>query len=110
MSRDSRERLQDILEALDAIARYVGGSLAEPSVDDQVVLDAVVFRLLVIGEAAKNVDDELQAAAPGVPWRTYAGLRDVIAHQYFRLQKKIIEDTVRKDLPILKSAVEALLS
>jgi uncharacterized protein with HEPN domain len=35
MSRDSRERLQDILEALDAIARYVGGSLAEPTVDDR---------------------------------------------------------------------------
>jgi uncharacterized protein with HEPN domain len=79
MSRDSRERLQDILEALDAIARYVGGSLAEPTVDDQVVLDAVLFRLLIIGEAAKNVDDELQAAAPGVPWSNYAGLRDVIA-------------------------------
>lgn len=110
MSRDSRERLHDILEALDAIARYVGGSLAEPSVDDQVVLDAVLFRLLIIGEAAKNVDDELQAAAPGVPWSNYAGLRDVIAHQYFRLQKKIIEDTVRKDLPTLKSAVEELLS
>lgn len=110
MSRDGRERVQDILEALEAIARYVGGSLVEPSIEDPVVLDAVLFRLLVIGEAAKNIDDELRAAAPGVPWADYAGLRDLIAHQYFRVQKRIVENTVRSDLPALKAAVEALLS
>lgn len=110
MSRDGRERVQDILEALEAIARYVGGSLVEPSIEDPVVLDAVLFRLLVIGEAAKNVDDELRAAAPGVPWADYAGLRDVIAHQYFRVQKRIVENTVRSELPALKAAVETLLA
>jgi uncharacterized protein with HEPN domain len=110
VTRDSRERLRDILEALDAIALYVGGSLLEPSIDEPVVLDAVLFRLLVIGEAAKNVDDELQAAAPGVPWSDYADLRDVIAHQYFRVQKQIIENTVRNDLPTLRTAVERLFS
>lgn len=63
-----------------------------------------------IGEAAKHVDDELRTAAPAVPWSGYTGLRDVIAHQYFRRQKQIIDDTVRKDLSTLKSAIEALLS
>lgn len=110
MSRDGRERVQDILEALEAIARYVGGSLVEPSIEDPVVLDAVLFRLLVIGEAAKNIDDELRAAAPGVPWADYAGLRDLIAHQYFRVQKRIVENTVRSELSALKAAVETLLT
>jgi uncharacterized protein with HEPN domain len=108
VSRDSRERLQDILEALEAIRVYVGGSLDDPSIDEPVVLDAVLFRLLVIGEAAKNTHDDLRAAAPGVRWSDYAGLREVIAHQYFRIQKRIIEDTVGKELPTLKAAVERL--
>jgi uncharacterized protein with HEPN domain len=88
---------------------YVGGSLAHPSVDESLVLDAVLSRLLVIGDAAKNVGDDLRDAGPGIPWSDYAGLRDVIAHEHFRIQKQIIEDTVRKDLPTLKVAVERLL-
>jgi uncharacterized protein with HEPN domain len=109
MSRDASERLRDILDALTTIREHVGGSLEAPSIANQLVLDAVLFRLLVIGEAAKNVDEELQGAAPDVPWRDYAGLRDIIAHQYFRIQQRIIEDTVRRDLPSLETAVEKLL-
>lgn len=109
MSRDRRERLQDILEAIQAIASYVGGSLDKPAINDPVVLDAVLFRLLVIGEAAKNVDADYKTTAPDVRWSDYAGLRDIIAHQYFRVQKRIIEDTVRQDLPRLESAAIDLL-
>lgn len=110
MTRDTRERLKDIAEALAAIRHYVGGSLEQPVISDAVVLDAVLFRLSVIGEAAKNIDDEPGSAPSTVRWSDYAGLRDVIAHQYFRIQKQIIEDTVRKDLPVLSVAVDGLLS
>ena len=65
--------------------------------------------MLVIGEAAKNLDEECKTNAPGVPWSDYAGLRDIVAHQYFRVQKPIIEDTVRQHLPRLESAVIDLL-
>jgi uncharacterized protein with HEPN domain len=110
MTRDARERLQDIADALAAITDYVGGSLAAPSIGTPVVLDAVLFRLLVVGEAAKSLDPATMAGAPEIPWRDYAGLRDVIAHHYFRVQRQIIEDTVRRDLPTLERAVETLLT
>jgi uncharacterized protein with HEPN domain len=110
VSRDERERLRDILDALEAIRSHVGGSLKAPSIDGPVVLDAVLFRLIVIGEAAKSLGPELQDAAPGIRWSDYAGLRDIIAHQYFRIQKQIIEDTVKGDLPELLGAVEQLLA
>jgi uncharacterized protein with HEPN domain len=109
MSREERERLQDIVEAMQMVREYVGGSLEEPSIEAPVVLDAVLFRLIVIGEAVKNVGAGLQEAAPAIRWSDYAGLRDVIAHQYFRIQKQIIEDTVKRDLPELLDAVENLL-
>jgi uncharacterized protein with HEPN domain len=109
MSRGERQRLHDIVEALEMIRDYVGGSLEEPSVGDPVVLDAVLFRLMVIGEAAKNLSAELEGATD-IRWRDIAGLRDVIAHQYFRIQKQIIEDTVKRDLPELLRAVEAMLA
>lgn len=110
MSRDERERLKDILAALEAIAGYGGGRLESLSIDQPVVLDAVLLRLIVIGEAIKNVGPELREAVPGVPWGDYAGLRDVITHQYFRIDRQIIENTVRRDLPVLRAAVERLLT
>lgn len=109
MSRDERERLTDIREALEAIGEYAGGRLEDVSIDEPVVLDAVLLRLIVIGEAIKHLGPELRDRAPHVPWANYAGLRDLIAHQYFRIQTQIIENTVRQDLPALRRAVQELL-
>ena len=108
MTRDSQERLADITEALEKIEDYVGGSLDDPDVADPMVLDAVLFNLMVIGEAAKSVEEDIKANVSGVPWSDYAGLRDVITHQYFRMQKQIIEDTIRADLPTLRAAINDL--
>ncbi len=93
-----------------AIQEYVGGSLEEPTINAPVVLDAVLFRLIVIGEAVKNLSAELLEAAAGMRWSDIAGLRDIIAHEYFRIQRQIIEDTVKGDLPQLLRAVENLLA
>ena len=110
MSRDERERLRDIVEALEAIREYVGGSLEEPTIDGPVVLDAILFRLIVIGEAVKNVSAERLEAAADVRWNDIAGLRDIIAHGYFRIQRQIIEDTVKRDLSEFLRVVESLLA
>ena len=110
MTRDVRERLQDIGEAIDFIRSHVGGSLDAPAIETPLVLHAVLFNLMVVGEAAKQVDDAVRAEAPDVPWKDYAGLRDIIAHQYFRVQREIVEDTVRRDLGTLRAAVDRLLA
>lgn len=110
MTRDAQERLRDIVEAVSFVEAHVGGSLVDPDISDAMALHAVLFNFIVVGEAAKRVDKELRDEAPEVRWRDYAGLRDIIAHQYFRIQKQIIEDTVRKDLPTLQSAVARLLA
>jgi|1185.fasta_scaffold1160362_1 uncharacterized protein with HEPN domain len=110
MRRDVRERLRDIGEALQYVEQHVGGSLDAPVIDAPATLHAVLFNLMVIGEAVKNLDADLRANAPDVPWRDYAGLRDMITHQYFRLKPEIIQDTVRNDLPPLRAAVDRLLA
>jgi len=109
VTRRTRERLDDISRAITSIRDYVGGSLEKPEISEPVVLDAVLYNLIVIGKAAKNVEAELRAQVEHVPWSEYAGLRDLLAHQYFRVQKEIVEDTVRNDLPRLEDAVTTLL-
>jgi uncharacterized protein with HEPN domain len=87
MTRQTRRRLDDIGRAIANIRGYVGGSLEKPEIREPVVLDAVLYNLIVIGEAAKNVEAEVRAQVEHVPWSEYAGLRDLLAHQYFRVQR-----------------------
>jgi uncharacterized protein with HEPN domain len=61
-------------------------------------------------EAAKTIGIDLRGTSPEVPWADYASLRDIIAHQYFRIQRQIIEDTIRKDVPTLKATIDRLLA
>ena len=83
-----------MLDAVDAIRRYVG----EGGLHEGVVYDAVLLRLMQIGEAVKALPPELLAEEPGVPWAQVAGLRDRLAHRYVDTQFSVVEGTVRQDL------------
>jgi uncharacterized protein with HEPN domain len=110
VTRRTRERLEDISRAIASIRSYVGGSLEDPVLGEPVVIEAVLYNLIVISEAAKSVEAEVRAQVEDVPWSGYAGLRDLLAHQYFRVRKEIVEETIRNDLPGLEGAVTTLLS
>ena len=106
MSRRDRERLADILAAIEAIRAHLQrGDLA-----DGLVYDAVRARLIEIGEAVKNVDAGLLAKAPEIPWADVAGMRDRLSHRYFDTSHAIVQATVEIDLPPLEAAVLRLLS
>ena len=105
MTRDARDRLEDILHAIDEIHRRLGEELP-----DDALHDALCFHLLVIGEAVKNLDPETSRQAPEVPWQRIAGLRDVIVHEYFRIELARIRDIVERDIPPLRVAVVGLLN
>lgn len=72
--------------------------------------DAVVYNLLVIGEAVKNLDESVRSRDTAVRWADISGMRDLLAHEYFRVDPKIIERTVRRDLTDLDRAVARLRS
>ncbi len=71
--------------------------------------DAVKFCFLVIGEAIKQLDDDLTASHPHIPWRLYARFRDVLIHQYHNTEI-IIAWRASQDLPALKAATTSMLS
>lgn len=62
-----------------------------------------------IGEAVKDLPAEVTAAAPELPWKEPAGMRDRLAHRSFDTSHAILTATVREDLPELRAAVERLL-
>ena len=105
MSRNDRQRLEDILAAIDAIRAH----LARGELSDALVFDAVRVRLIEIGEAVKALPAELLANEPDLPWAQIAGMRDRLAHRYFDTSHTILAATVEHDLPELERATRSLL-
>lgn len=109
MSRHDRQRLDDMLLAMDAIAEHLSRGPAGDPLADGLVFDAVRVRLIEIGEAVKDLDPALLGRERGLPWRSIAGMRDRLAHRYFDTDHAIVSATCRRDLPELRAAVERLL-
>ena len=89
MSRSTEVLLEDILESIRQVERYTTGLTEEAFCAQPIVQDAVMRRLEVIGEAVKGVPDDLRERHPGVPWRQIAGARDVLVHEYSRVDLEL---------------------
>ena len=113
MSRTPWERLADIQESAARAQRAVDAmEQARASGDDDeelMAFDALLYRLLVIGEAVKALPPELLDREPKVPWREVARLRDLLAHHYYRVDPQIIRRTVDAPLQELQVAAGRLL-
>ena len=110
MPRDYKIYLEDILEAIDRIRRYIAGLSLKTFSSDQKTLDAVVRNLEVIGEAVKKVPDEVRLKYPLVDWKKIAGLRDILIHEYFGIDAEIIWDILQSKLPPLEEQILNILS
>jgi uncharacterized protein with HEPN domain len=109
VSRPAPERLTDILAAIDRTLSY------RPRLDDPdpsvavMAYDAVLRNFAVIGEAVRTLPEEVKAGAPEVPWASIAGLRNVVVHEYFRVDSAVVEDVINRDLTALAHAVRSRL-
>lgn len=111
MSRGERERLRDIKDAIVAARVHLANAGETSSAkEDPLLHDALLFQFVVIGEAVKHLGSETRESTPEIPWTDIAGLRDLIAHEYFRIDIHRVLEIVEGDLPALEKAVDHLLS
>ncbi|RLB53556.1 MAG: nucleotidyltransferase [Deltaproteobacteria bacterium] len=99
MSRDTNLYLRDMVEACSRIAEYADGRDSADIFGDRKRRDAILWNLLVLGEAAKGVPADVRARFPAIEWRKIAGFRDVLAHGYFGLDEDIVWDVIENKLP-----------
>ena len=97
-----------MLEACEKVMRSEGLDF-HAFVRNELVYDAVLRNLEVLGEAAKKVPDSVRARHPSVEWRAIAGLRDVVAHAYFALDEATLWDIVAQKVPALAEVLRQIL-
>lgn len=107
MSRNEEERLRDIKDAIAAIRQHLKLAGAK---EDPLLHDALLFQFIVIGEAVKNLTPETRESAPEIPWTDIAGLRNLIAHEYFQIDIHRVLEIVERDLPPLEQTIDGLLN
>jgi len=105
--RSDRDRLEDILEAIERIERHTFAG-REVFDSDELVQTWVVHHLEIIGEACSRVSAEFRERHPDVPWRGYTGMRNILAHQYFGIDLEPVWLAATEELDSLKSAIRAM--
>lgn len=102
--------LKDIHAAILAIESFVENMDFNDFKQDDKTNSAVIRKFEIIGEAAKNVPEDIQRKYPIIPWREMARMRDKLIHFYFGVQHELVWDTIKDSLPPLKPALEMAIS
>ncbi len=109
MSRSLRLYLDDIINCCDKIIRYTEQLNYDGFTNDELVYDAVIRNLQIIGEAVKKVPLEIRNKYNQIQWRKIAGLRDILVHVYFSLEDETIWDIIQTKIPSLKTTIEQII-
>ena len=107
--RDHRLNLKDIFTTMVAIQEFIQEMDFETFVSDDKTASAVLRKLEIIGEATKNVSEEIRREYPQVPWRQMAGMRDRLIHSYFGVDYLLVWETVKSQIPLLQPVIMQIL-
>lgn len=106
--RSERERLLDILEAIERIEKYAAEGKGAFEADE-LIQNWMVNHITLIGEACRSLSDEFQARYANVPWADIIGMRNILIHHYFGIDEDAVWSVVEKDIPELKLNIETIL-
>jgi uncharacterized protein with HEPN domain len=109
MRRDYSLFLKDIIQAMEAIEKFVEGMEFEELVEDDKTSSAVIRKFEILGEAARNIPDWMREKYPLIPWKRMVGMRDRLIHGYFGIDYELVWDAIKFEIPRIKLELEKIL-
>lgn len=107
--RDYTLYLKDILEAMEAIEKFVEGVDFDNFQKNDMVSSAVIRKFEIIGEAAKKVPDTIRNKYPEIPWKEMSGMRDRLIHFYFGVKYSLVWQTIKDIIPSIKPLISKII-
>lgn len=106
MPRDFQLYLKDIKHSCEKIIKFTTGVSLDQFMMNELIYDAVLRNLMIIGEAAKNIPEYIRIKFPHIEWKKISGFRDIIAHAYFGIDNTILWDIIQFKIPALLRSIE----
>ncbi|PKL46039.1 MAG: nucleotidyltransferase [Planctomycetes bacterium HGW-Planctomycetes-1] len=106
--RSDRERLLDVIEAIERIEKYSQKSKRVFDTDE-LVQNWIIHHLFIVGEAVAHISDEIQEKYSEMPWSKIIGMRNILVHGYFEIDTEVVWSVVENDLPKLKHNIQKIL-
>jgi len=107
--REIGDFIEDIVDSMNKAMMFVEGMSYEEFIQDEKTIFAVVRALEIIGEAVKNIPQDVRRSYPEIPWKNIAGMRDKIIHEYFGIDLEVVWNTVQNRIPQEKPLFEKML-
>ena len=100
--------IEDILKCIDHIQSYTAGISLEKFSSHFMAVEACLYNIQVIGEAASHLPDDVKKENPGIPWTLIKGMRNRLIHEYFGTDLQLVWDVIKDELPGLKTDLQNL--
>ncbi|MFZ1518981.1 MAG: DUF86 domain-containing protein [Ignavibacteriaceae bacterium] len=104
--RDWKILFEDIIESINKIEEYTTDLSYDDFEENNLITDAVVRNIEIIGEASKNIPSEVKNQFPDIPWQKLRGIRNRIVHDYFDIDRTIIWYIISNELSPLKKSLQ----
>jgi uncharacterized protein with HEPN domain len=104
-----KHRITDILESINKIQNYVDDMKFDDFQKDEKTIDAVIRNFIIIGEAARNVPDDISAKYPDIPWQLMGDMRNFAVHEYWGVELTTVWKTIQDDLPPLVPSLNRVI-
>jgi uncharacterized protein with HEPN domain len=102
--RNDRQRMRDIQEAIEKIEKYAAQGKAE-FLANELIQSWMLLQLQIIGEAARSMSAITHEQYPEVSWRDIIDFRNLLVHEYFRVDLELIWRIIEQELPKLKAQI-----
>ncbi len=107
--RNHKVYFKDILDSIENIEKYIKDLSFDEFSNNKMVVDAVIRNFEIIGEASKNIPDDVKVLYKNIPWKEMAGMRDKVIHEYFGIDLDIVWKTAKTRLLNIADSLKSIL-